>query len=263
MACASVYTPEAVDLGDCAWAVPGVNTDPNTRAPANSSAVVAVVVVAVVVVAAVVDKRRITPEIPHATPTITSTPIAPRMTSAIKSESTTGGRNWYSRSVATRASVQCHASCVTNADATITPIRSGTAWANTQRNVGTASANTAICANSTPILNAASDVSRCAPANGNCSRSAVEKPKPCTNPNAKAIIHRCCTRAPTMFSTAMYTMDSAINTSTKGGNHSASGANPVADATNVIECAMVNAVTTPTSGRTARMGSTRHSTNSR
>ena len=112
-------------------------------------------------------------------------------------------------------------------------------------------------------MNAASEVSRCDPANCSCSRNAVENPKPCTSPKANAIIQRCGTRAPTMFSSARYTMDAAISTSTNGGNHNAVGAKPIAEATNVMECAIVNAVITPISGRMARIGSTRQSTNSR
>ena len=46
-----------------------------------------------------------------------------------------------------------------------------------------------------------------------------------------------------MFSNAMYTIDSAISTSISGGNQSASGARPLADAISVIECATVNDVT--------------------
>ena len=41
----------------------------------------------------------------------------------------------------------------------------------------------------------------------------------------------------------MYTIDSAISTSISGGNQSASGAKPSADAISVIECATVNDVT--------------------
>ena len=66
-----------------------------------------------------------------------------------------------------------------------------------------------------------------------------------------------------MFSSAMYTMDVAMSTSTSGGNQSAVGVKPIAEATSVIEWAIVNAVTTPTSGRSARIGSTRQSTNSK
>ena len=57
----------------------------------------------------------------------------------------------------------------------------------------------------------------------------------------------------------MYTIDAAISTSMSGGNQSASGAKPAADAMSVIECATVNAVTIATSGRIRRNGITRHS----
>ncbi len=66
-----------------------------------------------------------------------------------------------------------------------------------------------------------------------------------------------------MFSSAMYTIETAISVSMSGGNQSAFGANPNADAISVIECATVNDVMTATSGRTRLMGTTRHSTNSR
>ncbi len=46
-----------------------------------------------------------------------------------------------------------------------------------------------------------------------------------------------------MFSIAMNTMVAAIRVSISGGNHSASGARPNAEANSVIECATVNAVT--------------------
>src|SRR5207237_1217622 len=68
---------------------------------------------------------------------------------------------------------------------------------------------------------------------------------------------------PTMFSSAMYTMDAAMSVSMSGGNQSASGARSYADARSVIEWAMVNDVTTNTSGRSRRNGITRHSRNSR
>ena len=61
----------------------------------------------------------------------------------------------------------------------------------------------------------------------------------------------------------MYAMEPAISTSTSGGNQSAVGAKPSADATSVTEWATVKAVLTPTSGRTARLGSTRQRTNNR
>ena len=51
----------------------------------------------------------------------------------------------------------------------------------------------------------------------------------------------------TMFSSAMYTIDVAINVSTSGGNHPASGPMLYADAMSVIECAIVKAVTTTSS----------------
>ena len=61
----------------------------------------------------------------------------------------------------------------------------------------------------------------------------------------------------------MNTIDAAIAVSTNGANHRPSGARPRAAATSVIECAAVNAVTTGTSGRSRRIGMTRHSTKSR
>ena len=57
-----------------------------------------------------------------------------------------------------------------------------------------------------------------------------------------------------MFSNAMYTIDSAISVSTSGGNHSAAGASPSAEAISVIECATVNAVMIAMSGRSRRNG---------
>ena len=66
-----------------------------------------------------------------------------------------------------------------------------------------------------------------------------------------------------MFSMAMYTMESATSVSTSGGNHSASGARPKADAIRVIEWATVKAVTTGTRLRKRRSGSTRQRMKSR
>ncbi len=56
---------------------------------------------------------------------------------------------------------------------------------------------------STPTLNARSDVSRWPPANCSVSRSANEKPKPCTRPKANVISHRRFGVTPSMFSLAM------------------------------------------------------------
>ena len=77
---------------------------------------------------------------------------------------------------------------------------------------GTQSAMTSNWPSSTPTLNASSDVSRCDPANCSVSRSANEKPKPCTRPKPKATTQRRRMRtapaapaapAATMFSSAM------------------------------------------------------------
>ena len=66
-----------------------------------------------------------------------------------------------------------------------------------------------------------------------------------------------------MFSSAMYTMESAISASMSGGNQSASGASPIADAMSVIECATVNDVMMATSGLIFLNGMTRQKMNSR
>ena len=66
-----------------------------------------------------------------------------------------------------------------------------------------------------------------------------------------------------MFSNAIYTMVTAISVSISGGNHSASGTKPNAEAISEIECATVNDVTMITSGRSRRNGITRQSRNSR
>ena len=66
-----------------------------------------------------------------------------------------------------------------------------------------------------------------------------------------------------MFSSAMYTIDTAISVSMSGGNQSASGAKPNADAISVTECATVNDVTMMTSCRNWRNGMTRQNRNSR
>ena len=55
----------------------------------------------------------------------------------------------------------------------------------------------------------------------------------------------------------------AISVSTSGGNQSASGTKPKAEAISEIECPTVNAVTMMTSGRSRRNGITRQSRNSR
>ena len=122
---------------------------------------------------------------------------------------------------------------------------------------------TATCPISTPTLKAASAVARWSPANCSDSRSAKAKPKPCTSPKAKAAIQRRPALAPKTFSIASHRIDAAISSSTSGGNHSASGAKPLADAISVIECATVNDVTIAMSARIRRKGITRHNTNSR
>ena len=66
-----------------------------------------------------------------------------------------------------------------------------------------------------------------------------------------------------MFSSAMKTIVAAISVSISGGNHSASGTKPNAEAISVIECATVNDVTMMMSGRSRRNGMTRQARNSR
>jgi len=58
-------------------------------------------------------------------------------------------------------------------------------------------------------------------------------------------------------------MVTAISVSMSGGNQSASGTNPKAEAISEIECPTVNAVTMMTSGRSRRNGITRQHRNSR
>src|ERR1700716_1606625 len=58
-------------------------------------------------------------------------------------------------------------------------------------------------------------------------------------------------------------MVTAISVSISGGNHSASGTNPRAEAISEIECPTVNDVTMTMSGRSRRNGTTRQSRNSR
>ena len=58
-------------------------------------------------------------------------------------------------------------------------------------------------------------------------------------------------------------MVTAISVSISGGNQSASGAKPKAEAISVIECATVKEVTITTSGRSRRNGMTRQARNSR
>ena len=81
-------------------------------------------------------------------------------------------------------------------------------------------------------------------------------PPRCSKPNAST--QRRSSRAPTMFSNAMYRIDSAISVSMSGANQSAVGARPRVDAMSVIECATVNDVMTAISGRSRRNGITRH-----
>ena len=66
-----------------------------------------------------------------------------------------------------------------------------------------------------------------------------------------------------MFSSAISTMVAAISISISGGNHSASGAKPNAEANSVIEWAIVNEVTMMISGRSRRTGMTRQARNRR
>ena len=120
-------------------------------------------------------------------------------------------------------------------------------------------ASTTSCPSSTPALNPSSDVNRCDPANWRDSPSWNENPNPCTSPKPKAHAHRRPRVLPTMFSSAMKTIEAAISISMSGGNHSALGASPITDATRVIECATVKAVTTETSGQKRRSGMTRQS----
>ena len=68
------------------------------------------------------------------------------------------------------------------------------------------------------------------------------------------IIHRRPALLPTMFSNAMYRIETAINVSISGGNHSASGPRLKAEAISVIECATVNEVTMATKARNRRKG---------
>src|SRR4029079_6571893 len=84
---------------------------------------------------------------------------------------------------------------------------------------GINSTNTRSCPSSTPTLNDKSEVSRCDTAHCIVCLSANENPNPCTSPNPSAIIHRRSTLLPTMFSSAMYTIDTAINVSIRGGHH--------------------------------------------
>ena len=55
---------------------------------------------------------------------------------------------------------------------------------------GPSASSTSSWPSSTPALNDSSDVSRCEPANCSDSRSANEKPRPCTRPKANARIQR-------------------------------------------------------------------------
>src|SRR2546430_16397476 len=103
------------------------------------------------------------------------------------------------------------------------------------------------------MLNESSDVRRCDPANCRDCRSANEKPNPCTNPKPKAIIQRRCTvPAPTIFSSAMYTIEAAMSTSMSGGNHRKNGAEMYAERISVKERAKGDAVTTGTRARKRR-----------
>ena len=131
------------------------------------------------------------------------------------------------QAAAPRSSIQCHAVCATNADRMIVPIRSATTCLNTSASAGTASASTNSCPSSTPTLNETSDVARWRPgelhrlAQREREAEAVHEPEAERDQPRVARAWR-----PTMFSSAMYTIDSAISTSISGGNQSASGAKP-------------------------------------
>ena len=203
--------------------------------------------------------------ISQSSPATISASIVHRMAPASSARSNAGhaGSNENRLSRAARSLIQCQLVCATSADSRTTPSFSATTCRNSRPRAGTSAASTSSCPSSTPRLNARSDVSRCEPANWSVSRSANEKPNPCTSPNPNVTSHRRRSRTPTMFSNAIQTIDAAISVSTRGGNQRASGASSNADAISVTEWAAVNDVTMAARGRSRRNGITRQARNSR